>query len=215
MVTLREYLSAENTVRKYEKEHPKSEKKEVLDIRRYNYRDKEYISIHKSNGNLVKRFQYADNAKPIKGLNNTKYANEKTIRYYYQNKSDDKYEPTTKGEYKEQFKKLEDKKLKQKDIKVFKNENRLIFTHNKNIKNFDYMYINAKVKIFLDGQVVIAYGRSSYIYGRNISDSEEAQALQQAVRRAIAPYGSNLKITMLSWNYVYHQEKYKDFDRRN
>lgn len=185
------------------------ETKEELIINRYHYRDKEYITLKKKNGKVIKKFNYSDKKKNIKNISETKYTNEENIRYYYQKKSPEKYEPTTKNDYKEQLNNFP--KNKRKSTLVFKNENRLVFTHQKYIKKFDYMYINAQVRVYFDGVYTIASGRSNYVYARKISDDEEAQALKQAIKRAIAPYGSNLKFKLINWNYVFHQEKYTDF----
>jgi hypothetical protein len=190
-----------------------SETPKELKIRRYNYRDTEYVVVYNSDGNLVKRFHYKENAKTFSSINKTKYANEETIRKYYQSKSDVPYKPTTKTEYKKQFEKFEHNKIQSPHEKVFKNKNRLLFRKDKRIQNFDYMYINVRVKIYFDGVYSISSGRSNYYYGKQISDSEERQALQQAIRRAIAPYGYSVKYELLNWNYAYHQIKYTDFDK--
>lgn len=190
------------------------ERKEKLEIKKYNYRDTEYIALYSEKNKLIKRFEYKEKAPKIKSLSTTNETNEMRIREYYQNKSHSVYTPTATRDYTEQLNTfIPNNKIKNKEVLNFKNENRLIFTKNKNIKQFDYMYINVAVKVYFDGHYIIARGRSDYVYGRTITDREEYSYIRQAIKRAIAPYGSNLKFKLLNWSYAYHQQKYIDFNK--
>lgn len=194
-------------------------KKEVI-IKRYFYRDKDYIALYSKNGNLIKRYEYSEKANKLKSLSTTEKTNEKRIREYYQEndmKKGEIYTPTnTKSkEYNEHLTNFIDNGIiKENQTHEFKNENRLVFRKDKKIRQFDYMYINVEVKVYFDGHYTIARGRSDYVYGRMIEDREEFSYIRQAIKRAIAPYGSNLKFKLLNWNYAYHQEKYIHFGKK-
>jgi len=210
-------------LKKYEKitvnpdnQYYKDEDKKELIVNKYEYKGKNYIILKDNKNKVIKRFKYDEKATQIKNLSKTKYANEKTIKDYYRLQSDEKYIPTSKKEGKENLKQLiknDEQDIKyHKDIKVFQNENRLIFTNKKQIKSFDYMYMNVTVKIYFDGFYTIVNGRSDYIY-RQILENEKMRLIQQAIKRAIAPYGSNVKFKLIEFKYVYHQQNYLHFNK--
>lgn len=192
--------------------------KKRLNIIRFYRKDKDFMKITDSKNNTLRIFEYDEKIKKITNFNNQKRANEESLLNYFKNKSDKTYNVTSKKEYKKefnQFKDLNKNKKYEKDIKTFFNENRLIFSNKKTIRNYNFMYINVKVKIFLNGFYVYSHGRSNYFYKdeypKGIPVSLHNKSIQQAVLRAIAPFGSSVKFELITWKYVYHQRKYQDF----
>jgi len=188
-----------------------------VEFKVYNRNDKKYIEVYEKNqnensknyGNYEKRFKflYSPTAPKIRDIKKTKSANEESLRYYYKNLSDEPYNPNTNDDNKKELNKLEEKKPKSETKnKKFKNGNQIIFTNNQRVKNFDYTYINVRVKVYFDGHHVIANGRSDYKYYEQIKNNEISFYLKQAIMRAISPYGSNLKYRALSWSFAYHQQ---------
>lgn len=201
------------------KENNSDNKKQRLFINRYfDRKGKEFITLKDKNGILIRRFRYNEKRKNIKNFHLEKEASEESIKNYFakrhKKETGQKYIPTSQEEYEKKAVILSEyKKEERKKSRVFRNENRLIFTGKKQVKNFDYVYINVKVKVYFDGVYVIANGRSDYIYHRQIKESEKIFYVNQAMRRAIAPYGSNVSFKPISWQYVYHQRKFLDFDK--
>ncbi|MFW6130100.1 MAG: hypothetical protein ACOC56_02875 [Atribacterota bacterium] len=183
-----------------------------LKIKRYNHDGVEKIKVIDSKG-VEHSFIYSENVKRINNLAHQKKANEEAIYNFFKDKDT---KPVSHPEY---YQNLHDKLdlSKRKDekyrsnIKEFKNENRLIFTNKKKIHNFTHTYILVKVRIYFNGFYTIAKGRSDYIYNRHIEDTELMYLINQATMRAVAPYGSNIKFKLITWNYVYYQQKYVDF----
>lgn len=173
------------------------------------------LTIKDKKGQIIKSFvedkdkvKLIDDNKPIDKVTD-KTASKEAIRKYFQVRAEREgfiYEPKTKKELaKEQktFLKKHDDERYAKAIKVFKNKNKLIFTNKRLIKNFDYTYVQVKLKIYFDGFYTIASGRAKY-HPNHITDRQLKGEIYQAIRNCLAPFGSNLKFDLLDWNYVYH-----------
>lgn len=168
----------------------------------------QHIEVYEDN-KLRMKFIYDEDVKTLRNPSTQKRANEECIRYYYQNMSKEEYKPLNFNQATQEISNLRDKpsNVVGKKSKQFKNGNSIIFTNKRNIDYFDFTYINVRVKVYFDGHHVIARGRSDYKYSSQIKNSEVSYFISQAVIRAIAPYGSNLKFKPLSWSYAYHISK--------
>lgn len=188
------------------------------------------LFLHNAKGQIIKIYIHDDRVKNMKSLGEHR-ANEKAIRYFYQKHSNRKelYLPITPEKLKTMVSKFEDihkGKDYVKDIKEYRTvQNRLIFTNQKRISDFDFMYIRVKIRINFDGVYIYSYGRSNYFYKeltpelakkgyrlhkKGILPTEEKAALSKAIIEALRPYGYDLEYKLVSWNYVYHQRP-KDY----
>lgn len=186
----------------------------------------EFISISDTKNNVLHTYKVDERIRNMKSLQDKK-SNEKALRNYFQKRSRKKYNPVTREDLKKETEsftnknKLSKKVDRETETIFLTQHSRLISTRKQHrIKRYDYMYIRVKVKIFFDGFYVIAFGRSDYFYRHphyvlqkkgyksfvnGISPMHEKYAIEQAIQRALAPYGSNLDFKLLDWKYVYHQ----------
>ena len=191
-----------------------------------------YVRVKNNRGNKIKDFVLDDdthrngikidkNDTPIKSLDSfqDKSGNEKIIRQFIQKHSDENYKPVSKKEHLEKRKQLEKEGLiKVKSVKEFA-DSKIIFSKSaKPPKNYTYTYIQVTVKIFFDGFYVLNVGRSDYLLKEDnpsysarlrrkagtLPSSNIRLYIRQAVNRALAPYGSDLKFELQDWSYAYY-----------
>lgn len=141
----------------------------------------------------------------------------KDLSSKHKKQTGEKYIPTSKKELKTQIASFTDIHKDSKYIKHIKtfrtSENRVLYS-NKQLSNinFTYAYINVKVKVYLNGYFVYSFGRSD-LMKRHIKKYELEYHINKAIKRAIAPFGSNVKFKPVEWTYAYKQNRRKDFDK--
>lgn len=192
--------------------------KKRLILERYtkikNDKEVKYISLRNFKTNkIIKTFLYdSKRTKPIIHLSKNKTANEKVIFDYYKSRhkkeTGNDYKGLSPEKFKKDFIKFKEKNEIDKfkySSKQFKNRNRLIFSNKKIKEDFDFMYIQVRLKIYLDGIYVYDVGRSKYKYDKEIKNNEVPIYLKQAILNCIGRYGSEVNFKLLSWAFGYHQ----------
>ena len=174
------------------------------------------LNIYNSKGELLNTFLENKNKKQLRDIDKSiekvtdQTASRESIRRYFQERAEKEgevYTPKSEKEFKEEkkeFRKKHDNEEFIKSQKVFQNGNSLTFSNKNLIKKFNFMYIQVKVKIYFDGYYVISSQRGD-IYHTRIKQRTITKEINKAIRRALAPYGSDLNFELLEWNYVFHR----------
>lgn len=174
---------------------------------------KEKILLTDAKGKTLKSFIYNKNIKILKDFNNQKQANEKVIVDYYKRHEGEAYKPTSSKEFIDKINILlnDDKKIKKFNTKEFKwSSSRVVYTKEQRLKKFKWCYVVVELRIHLNGSKFHAMGRSDYLRNK-IPDGFLSTYIYQATRRALAPYGSNLRFDFIWWSYAYYQEYDKHY----
>ena len=219
-------------VKNYKKPNENIEQKKQINFIRY-YKTikgerKEFIKLETPERKEIKTFDYNIKSKQIKNFKTQKTANEQSIFRYYNRKSEKAYKPLTikqsnnliNSEIKDNKKKLD---IENKDNKLFGTGSEIRFSKYNRITNFDYMYISVKLKIYFDGVFTYATGRGDYYYKEKpeyisarlkklpdrIRNQDIEKEIKKAVKRALAPFGYEVKFKLVSWKFCYFTEYYK------
>lgn len=190
-----------------------------------------YVTDYK--GDVIKVYRVDDRLRNMKSIND-RHSNEKALKNYFRKIEGIETKKLTKLQIKKEVdkrnedfykKNIKEGKVDKKTEKVFTTTSTELISTKKRgiIKDYNFMYIRAKVKIFFDGFYVVSYGRSDYFY-RNLTPelakkgykqfrkgiplSLEKSALAQAILRALAPYGYDLEFKLLEWRYAYHKDRF-------
>lgn len=187
----------------------------------------EFILVQNKNGHTIKKFKRNDRLKNIKNFKTQVSGNEEAIRNYFQKrfeKSGGKYKPTDSKYIKYSVSKQINKNETEKKDKIIKNlinGNQYIFSNKQSFKKskYNFVYVSVKVKIWFNGIWLYNWGKGDNFhkedYPKGIPKKKLREQIIKGIRWALAPYGSDLKFELISWQYIYHRRKYEDFESLN
>lgn len=174
-------------------------------------------------------FDYREDSKNIKDIRTQKTANEHSIFLYYNRKSEKSYKPISKSTFyrymNNEVKSATEKLHTKTSRKVFNNGSLIDFfskADQKRYLDYDLMYISTKVRVYFDGVFVDAVGRGDYYYKdkpdyiserlkrlpNHIRKEDIETEIRKAVKRALAPFGYEVRFKLISWKFCYYKERW-------